>query len=227
MDHVTILAKAVETAGSKAAEEGIVPIDLIWKYITSLNLVEALTFMSFGTVCLFYGWRVFKILVAICFGLFGLLAAIWVNKYLIEGNVIWLSIIFVGLFAFLSTVLMRWGVSFLGGATGGVLGGGAWLAIGFPEQYILAGVIMGAIAGFLISFIVFKIAVMLFTSFAGSALMVVGALAVVYKHMEVAEKLQELVFERRWFLPVLLVVPIAVGMIIQYRFIKGAKDWDI
>ena len=60
MNCTVILAQAVETAGqTQAAEEAVVPIETIWQYITSLNLLEALTFISFGVVCLFYGWRVF------------------------------------------------------------------------------------------------------------------------------------------------------------------------
>jgi len=226
MDYVTILARAAETTGSTAANEEIVPIDLIWRYITSLNLVEALTFISFGTVCLFYGWRVFKILVTICFGLLGLFVAVWANKY-IEGEVIWLALVSVVLFAVLSIPLMRYGVTSLGAAAGGIITGGGWLAAGLPEGYIWAGALVGIIAGAMISFIVFKIAVMLFTSLGGSALMVVGILAIVYKYMGTAERLKEVVFEQKWFLPVLLVAPMAIGIVMQNRFIRRAKDWTV
>jgi len=229
MDYFIILAKAAETTApkaAKAAEQGIVPIDLVWQQITSLGLVEALTFIAFGVVCLFYGWRVFKILVAICFGLIGLFVAVWANKY-IEGQVIWLALVSVVLFAGLSIPLMRYGVTLLGAAAGGILTGGGWLAAGLPQSYIWAGALVGVIAGAMISFIVFKIAVMLFTSLGGSALMVVGILAVMYQHMGAAEKLQQLVFEQKWFLPVVLLTPMAVGIILQYRFIKSAKDWGI
>ena len=62
----------VAAAGEEAAKEPVVPMEEMWKYISTLGLVEALTFISFGSVCLFYGWRIFKILVTICFGLLGL-----------------------------------------------------------------------------------------------------------------------------------------------------------
>jgi len=226
MDCVTILAQAVETSGSQA-EKGIVPIDLIWEHITSLGLLEALTFISFGTVCLFYGWRVFKVLVTISFALLGLLIGVWINRLLVEGNVIWLAIITTGLFAFLSVSLMRWGVSVLGAAAGAILTGGAWLASGLPEQYIWAGGLIGFVAGFLISFIIFKAAVMLFTSLGGSALVVVGILAVLYQYMGADQKLEDLVFNQNWFLPVVLLAPVAAGIILQNKLIKGARDWDI
>ena len=224
---ITILAQATETTTRETAGEGIIPKDLIWEHITSLGLVEALTFISFGAVCLFYGWRVFKILVTISFALLGLLVGIWANKTLIEGNVIWLGALSAALFALMSIPLMKWGVMLLGAAAGGVLTGGGWLATGLPERYIWAGALIGVVAGAMISFIVFKIAVMLFTSLGGSSLMTVGVLAVLYKYTGAAERLQELVFNEKWFLPLLLVVPMAVGIILQNKFIKGAKDWTV
>lgn len=227
MDLLTFLAQAAETTATQPAAEGTIPTDLIWKHVTSLGIVEALTFISFGTVCLFYGWRIFKILVTISFALLGLLLGVWMNQSFIAGNVIWLGVMFAALFALISIPLMRWGVSLLGAAAGGILTGGGWLAVGLPERYIWAGALIGVVAGAMISFIVFKIAVMLFTSLGGSALMVVGGLAVLYKHMGAAEKLQDLVFNQKWFLPLMLVVPMVVGIALQYRFIKSAKDWSV
>ncbi len=229
MDCVTILARTVESSGRtpEAVEGAVVPVDVIWERITSLDLLEALTFISFGVVCLFYGWRIFKILVTISFALLGLLVGVWTNRLLIGGNVIWLAAITTVVFAFLSVPLMRWGVSILGAVAGGVLTGGAWLALELPEKYIWAGGLIGFIAGGMISFIVFKAAVMLFTSLGGSGLIVVGTLAILYNYMGASEKLQLLVFDQKWFLPVVLVVPMAIGMLLQNKFIKGTKDWNI
>ena len=82
-------------------------------------------------------------------------------------------------------------------------------------------------AGGMISFIVFKVAVILFTSLGGSGLMVVGVLAVLYQYMGAAEKLEEIVFNVKWFLPAALLVPMAVGIVLQHKFIKGAQDWTV
>ena len=89
MDYVAILAQATTSSGAEGVS---IPVERIWQQTVSLNLVEALTFISFGAVCLLYGWRVFRILVTICFALLGLLLGVWANK-LIGGNVMWLSII--------------------------------------------------------------------------------------------------------------------------------------
>jgi len=74
-------------------------------------------------------------------------------------------------FSVLSIPFMRWGVSLLGAASGGILTAGVWLALGLPQEYVWAGGLIGLIAGGMISFIVFKIAVILFTSLGGSILL--------------------------------------------------------
>ena len=86
MDYFIILAQAAESSGT--GEGAVVPMDMIWKQITSLSLIEALTFISFGVVCLFYGWRVFKVLVVISFALIGLYVGIWANEALVEGDAV-------------------------------------------------------------------------------------------------------------------------------------------
>jgi hypothetical protein len=208
-------------------QQAVVPIDLMWKHITSLDLVEAVTFIAFGTVWLFYGWRVFKILVTICFGLLGLFLGIWANENFIGGNSFWLGLICVVFFAVLSIPFMRWGVSLLGAASGGILTAGLWLALGLPEQYVWAGGLVGLIAGGMISFIVFKIAVILFTSLGGSTLLAVGLLAIVCHQVIPAGQLKIFAVRNQWFFPVLVLVPMALGIYLQHRFIKTAQDWSV
>jgi len=202
------------------------PIAVMWQHVSTLDMVEALMFISFGVVCLFYGWRIFKILVAICFGLLGLLVGIWANQQLIGGSVVWLSVICVLFFAVLSVPLMRWGVSLLGALSGGILTAGATMALGLgDERLLLAGGLIGLVAGGMISFIVFQAAVILFTSLGGSSLVAVGVLAVLYANTD-PKQLQDFVFNYHWFLPALLLVPMIIGAVLQYRLIKTAQDWS-
>ena len=68
---------------------------------------------------------------------------------------------------------------------------------------------------------------MLFSSLGGSLLMVTGLLALLYLYPQTTEKVEELVFVQKWFLPVALAIPTAAGIIIQNKFIKGSKDWSV
>lgn len=223
----TVLVLAQQAAQKPAVQQKAAPLTMMWHHISTLDVVEALTFISFGIVCLFYGWRIFKILVTICFGLLGLLVGVWANDALIGGSVVWLAMICIAFFAILSVPLMRWGVSLLGAVSGGILTAGATLACGFGDQrLLLAGGLIGLVAGGMISFIVFKVAVILFTSLGGSGLVVTGFLAVLYANTD-PKKLEMFVFNYRWFLPVLVLVPMTIGIVLQYRFIKTAQDWSV
>ena len=228
MDCVTILAQAVETASPQATEEIVIPIESFWAYITSLNLVEAVTFMSFGVVCLFYGWRVFKVLAVIAFALLGAFLGVAVtNKIVGLNNQLVGGLVGMGILAVLSVPLMRWAVCVLGAVAGGILTSGIWYACGLPERYIWAGALVGMVAGGMISFIIFKIAVVLFSSLGGSALMVMGVLAVLYRYMNTDGQIERLVCEQKWFVPVALIIPTIAGIILQNKFVKGSKDWDM
>jgi hypothetical protein len=223
------LASILQTVflAEEAAPAQVEPFQVMWQHISTLDLVEALMFISFGVVCLFYGWRIFKILVTLCFGLLGLGVGVWANDQLIGGDVVWLALVFVVVFAILSVPFMRWGVSLLGALSGGILTAGAWLALGLPQDLLWAGGLVGLVAGGMVSFIVFKSAVILFTSLGGSTLTVIGLLAVFYRYMGNTKELETFVFDYHWFLPVLIVVPMVIGIVLQYRLVKTSQDWSV
>ena len=230
MDWMTILAQAAESAseGAEAAEGSVVPIDLFWKQITSLSLLESLTFISFGAVCLLYGWRVFKVLVVISFGLIGMILGITLTQRIVGlNNQLMGGLVGMGLLAVMSVPLMRWAVSILGALAGAILTSGIWYAAGLNEQYMWAGGMVGLVAGGMISFIVFRVAVILFASMWGSGLMVVGTLALLYLYPGTKVQVETVVFTQRWFLPAVLTVTTIVGIILQHKFVKGSKEWNL
>jgi hypothetical protein len=228
MDCVTILAQAVENASSSAAEEAFVPLESFWNYITTLDRVEAVTFISFGVVCLMYGWRVFKILVVICFALLGLFLGVSVTDKIVGlNNQLAGGLVGMCLLGILSVPLMRWAVSILGAVAGGILSSGIWYASGLTERYIWAGALIGMVAGGMISFIVFKVAVILFSSLSGASLIVVGSLALLYIHPSTSARVEEIIFTKKWFLPTLLMAPTLIGLVLQNKFVKDSKDWDM
>jgi len=222
----SILAQA--GAGSGPVDQAIVPVDLIWKQIVSLGLIEAMAFLSFGSVCLLYGWRVFKILVVICFGLIGLVIGMTVTGQIIGlNNQLAGGLIGMGILAVLSVPLMKWAVSLLGALAGAIMAAAIWYACNLPEQFIWAGALTGFVAGGMISFIIFKVAIMLFTSLGGSVLIAAGAMALLYLYSPTATQIEDLVFNKKWFLSVVIVVPTIIGVILQNKFCKDSKDWEI
>jgi hypothetical protein len=223
-----ILAQAAQGASQGAAEQTVVRMDWFWQQITALDLIEALTFVSFGSVCLFYGWRVFKILVVINFGLIGLLIGMAITKEIssfnnpLAGGLIGMCVL-----AVLAVPLMRWGVSILGALAGAFVAASIWYASNLPEQYIWAGALTGLVAGGMISFIIFKLSVMLFTSLWGSILITAGSMALLYLYQRTAVQVEDLVFDKKWFMPVVVIVPTIIGVLLQYKFFKDSKDWEM
>lgn len=227
MDFLCVLAQAAGNANAEQAES-VIDINEIWRYVSGLNYVEALTFISFGAVCLFYGWRVFKILVVICFGLLGLIIGMAVaGRLLGSHNQLVGGLVGMGLLASLSVPLMRWAVSILGALAGAILAGGTWYAAGLNESYMWAGSLTGLVAGGMISFIVFRVAIILFTSLGGSTLAMGGILAILNNYKQTSEPIWNLASTYKWFLPVVLLVPTVIGIIAQHKFVKGSKEWDI
>lgn len=230
MDCLTILAQTAEISTERASETQIVPVDYIWEQIITLSWLQAFIAVSFGAVYLLYGWRIFKALAVISFALLGLYAGMWVGGQFFD-NVLIGSVVGAALLAVLAVPLMRWAVSILGAVAGGTLTAGLWYACQLPEQYIWAGGLVGIVAGGMISFIVFKIAVMLFTSLGGGALIVTGLLSLLYQYESIqdppTENIKELFYNQSWFMPVLLMIPTAVGIIVQNKFVKGSRDWSV
>jgi hypothetical protein len=238
MDYISLLAQASEPTKSIQVEEiNIVPIDFIWEQVTSLSWLHAVIAISFGVVWLLYGWRIFKILVVISFALLGLYLGITVGRQISgqqtnAGNEVWAAVIGLALFAFLSVPLMKWCVCALGAVAGGILTSGLWYAFGLPQLYLWAGAVIGIVAGGMISFIVFKVAVMLFTSLGGGAITLVGVLALwhLYETKMVEPPtayVHDLVFNDQWFLPVALLIPTVIGIITQNKLIKHSGRWEL
>ena len=225
MYGLSILAQVPETTYQPPAVEQIVPIDFIYEQITSLSWLQAVLAISFGVVYLLYGWRIFKALTVICFALLGLFAGMWAGEQF--DNTFLGGLVGLIALAVLSVPLMRWAVSILGAFAGGIATAGLWYAFGLPEQFIWAGGLVGFVAGGMISFIVFKIAVMLFSSLGGSAIMAIGFLALLHHYEPTTERVNELINTEKWFLPVALLLPTVIGIFMQNKFVKTSKDWDI
>lgn len=229
MEPLTILAQAAARSSSEPVFRVQTVLDSLWGQVTTLSWLQAVIAISFGVVYLLYGWRIFKAVVVICFGLVGLFAGIKIGSRFnseILGGIIGLFLL-----AGASIPLMRWAVSLLGAIAGGIITGGLWYAFELPERYMPAGALIGIIAGGMISFIVFKIAVMLFTSFGGGILIITGLLALVYRYEIIQDPptatVRTMLYNNHWFLPALLLAPTLIGIIVQNKFVKGSKSWSV
>jgi hypothetical protein len=233
MEPLTILAQAAESSSEPVFRVQTV-LDSLWGQVITLSWLQAVIAISFGVLYLLYGWRIFRAVVVICFGLVGLFVGIKIGGRF--GSEILGGIAGLVILAGASIPLMRWAVSLLGAIAGGIITGGIWYAFELPEKYLPAGALIGIIAGGMISFIVFKVAVMLFTSFGGGVLIITGLLALVHLYESVqtsssgtvtTETVKTMLYTHNWFLPALLLAPTIIGIIVQNKFIKSSKSWSV
>jgi hypothetical protein len=233
MEPLTILAQAAGSSSEPVFRVQTV-LDSLWGQVITLSWLQAVIAISFGVLYLLYGWRIFRAVVVICFGLVGLFVGIKIGGRF--GSEILGGIAGLVILAGASIPLMRWAVSLLGAIAGGIITGGIWYAFELPEKYLPAGALIGIIAGGMISFIVFKVAVMLFTSFGGGVLIITGLLALVHLYESVqtsssgtvtTETVKTMLYTHNWFLPALLLAPTIIGIIVQNKFIKSSKSWSV
>jgi MFS family permease len=237
MNFLSILAQTSRTAGNAdytqvdyGTRYVLESLDKIWQQATALSWEQAVVAAAFGIIPLMYGWRIYKVITVIGFGLLGLYIGMWlgsqVDKLLIG------AILGAILFTILAIPLMRWAVCILGAVSGAVIAAGIWHAFSMPEQYVWTGALVGLVAGGMLSFVVFKLSVMLFTSFAGTALIILGSFALIYRYETFVQDpptthLNDLYYFNPWFLPLLLIIGTFFGIILQLRFLKSSKDWEI
>jgi len=228
MDNTALFSVLAETAqnGSKyGGLQSLVPIDFIWGQISALSWIQAIIAISFGAVYLIYGCKIFKILVVISFGLIGMTIGIRVGQFM-SGNdwQIWGGVAGAVVLGSVSIPLMRWAVSILGAIAGGIITTGIWYAFDLPDNHlILAGALIGMIAGGMLSFVIFDAAVVLFTSLGGAALVVIGMLALFLHYEPTSNDVHDWVYNYKWFLPAAMIAATVVGILIQKQVMKS-KD---
>lgn len=226
MNPLLVLAEA---APKVINDVEVIPIDRIWNQIASLSWFHAIVAISFGIVYLLYGWRIFKVLAVICFGMIGLFGGMYLGERV--DNELWGGIIGLIVLAIVSVPMMKWSICILGALAGGTITGAIWYAFDQPQAFLWTSAAVGLVAGGMISFIVFKVAVMLFTSLGGSITMMAGVLALLHQFQALSDTgttaIYKYVHDMPWFLPLVLILPTIIGVYTQNKLIKSADKWEL
>ncbi len=111
--------------------------------------------------------------------------------------------------------LMKYAIAIMGGAFGALLGASIWRAANLEPSYAWAGGGMGLIFFGMLSFLLFRGSIMMFTSLQGSVMLVFGLLGLIYKYQELAPHVNSNLQARQFILPLLIFVPATLGLIWQ------------
>jgi hypothetical protein len=117
--------------------------------------------------------------------------------------------------AALSWPMMKYAVAIMGGAFGLVLGAAVWRACNLDVHYAWSGGMMGLIFFGMLSFLLFRGSVMMYTSLQGSVMIVFGLLGLIYKYQDLAPKITDSLSARSFVLPLSIFIPATIGLIWQ------------
>lgn len=166
-----------------------------------------------GLVYMLYGWNMFKPLITVNAALVGIYAgALLGSRY---GHA------FVGgmlgcLVCGCSTLpLMKWAVAVIGGICGALLGAALWKIAGQDPGFAWAGAMTGLVGFGLLSFILFRGSIIMYTSLQGAVMLVIGILGLLFKYQDAGPRISSTMNTQPFVLPVLVFIPAILGLIYQ------------
>lgn len=166
-----------------------------------------------GVVYLLFGFNIYKGLVILNAAVLGAV----LGAALGESNHIEVPLAIVGSFASAAITwpLMKWAVAVMGGLFGAVLGASIWRLCNLDPQFAWAGAATGMVTLGLLSFILFRGCIMMYTSLQGSSMLIFGIISLLSRHESILRTISENINLRPLLLPITIFIPAIVGLIYQ------------
>jgi hypothetical protein len=182
---------------------------------------EAALLIIAGIVYLLWGYAIFKVLIMLNAAVVGAVIGSIIGQSG-DQQMLGAAIGAVGMGA-LAWPLMKHAVAFMGGIYGFILGGSLWQSANLDPRFFWAGALLGLIAFGLISFIVFRGSVMMYTSLQGASMIVVGVLGLLFKYKDMTPRVVHHMTLQPMLLPALILVPALIGIIYQQHTAKSSE----
>lgn len=110
---------------------------------------------------------------------------------------------------------MKYAVALMGGFFGALLGASLWRTLILPPDLVWAGALVGLMSFGLLSFILFRGSVMMYTSLQGAFMMVFGILGLIYQYQQFAADVTKHLKLEPYWLPAAIFIPAVLGLIFQ------------
>jgi hypothetical protein len=211
----------VDTSNLDGATSATPPFPSSWPHQTDLlnwsqhiGPAESTLLLLAGIVYLLWGFQIFKILVmlnAACVGAY-IGATLGVGK---QDTLICGGLLGAALAAGVAWSMMKYAVAMMGGLFGAVLGASLWRVAALDHHFVWAGALIGLAVFGMLSFILFRASVMMYTSLQGSFMMVFGLLGLLTKYHDLAPRLTQNMIGKPMLLTSLVLIPAMVGLIYQ------------
>ncbi len=218
----TLLLAADIPTFSSVWEELLTSLDLarrpeeILGHLSALPLVGAALVTAVGAACVMQGYKWHKAIVVVLALMLGFGVGRMISAEVGKSTVVAVALGI--LLAAIASPLLRYTVALFAGIAGAGIGATLWTFLN-PGQGSLAwaGGGMGFIALALLSFLFFRMVVILFTSVGGGAMFILGGVALLLHIDSISGTVREQVLLHPGVLPLLVLTTAVVGFVHQQR----------
>ena len=145
------------------------------KILSQIHIVWAVIFILVGMMCILNGYKWHKGVVVLLAGMSGVWAGSIIAPHLGNGPIA--AVCLAILFAVLAWPLLKYSVSLFGGLAGAFAGANIWTALELPSDQHKFGALIGLLVIGMLTFLAFRVVVVLMTAIGGASLLVFGGLA--------------------------------------------------
>jgi MFS family permease len=216
----TAASSSSTTTGSEAIRQAILKMDILNRpdelldILGTMPLIAASMILIVGVLCVLNGYRWHKWVIMVLAFLCGLGLGQVLSAQIGKSAVIAVALGL--LFAIIATPMLKVAVAIFGGLTGAFIGANTWTAIQVgPEGMQWAGALMGFILLALLSLVLFRLVIVLFTSIGGAAMVVFGAITLLMHVPAWEPAVRDSLAGNQLLLPLLLALAAVSGFVIQ------------
>ncbi|MHC4994381.1 MAG: TM7S3/TM198-like domain-containing protein [Planctomycetota bacterium] len=200
------------------------PEDLV-NNLQQVPMVMASVLVAVGLICMMWGFKFYKIVVILT----ALITGITLGFQF--GQAVQREVIVAGcmgvLLAVVAWPLMKYAVALSGGLAGAFIGASIYTGLAmemakhgqsFNPQMSWVGALCGLMFFGLMSFILFELSVVMFTSMSGAVMFMLGVVALLMNVDAFRPAIESSLNQTPWFMPMLVMVAAVVGVVLQQQF---------
>jgi hypothetical protein len=173
----------------------------------------AATLIIVGIVYLLFGIQIFKVLVLVNAAVVGAYLGNYWGK---EGDAATIGAVICAVAAAaIAWPTMKYAVALMGGMFGALAGASVWHAVGLDPNVVWAGALVGLVGFGMLSFVLFRGSIMMYTSLQGAFMIVFGVLGLIYQYQDAAKQTTDHLKLQPFLLPASIFIPALIGLIFQ------------
>lgn len=177
-----------------------------------------------GIIYLLFGFQIFKAVVLVNAAVVGAYYGAYLGG---RGDAQTIGAVIVGVAAAaIAWPTMKYSVALMGGLFGALLGASLWRGFNLDPTLVWAGALVGLVGFGMISFVLFRGSVMMYTSLQGAFMMVFGILGLIYQYADGAKQVSEHLKVQPVLLPSAIFIPALLGLIFQQHHTTTAASGE-